>query len=478
MENQKYNYGMVGLGTMGRNLAFNMCDHKYSVAGFDKNEKQVALFKEEGKDMQIFGTSDLTQFINALEEPRIIILLVPAGRVVDAVIGEFAPLLSENDILIDCGNSHFTDTNKRIAMLSDKHLHFMGVGVSGGEEGARYGPSIMPGGNEEVYKKIAPLFEAVSAKVNGEPCVTYLGAGSAGHYVKMVHNGIEYGLMQLISETYHLLKLNGGLSNSELHEVFNKWNKGKLNSFLIEITAEIFLQKDELTSSDLIDMILDTAQQKGTGKWASQDAMDLGTPVPVIDTSVTSRQLSGYKSERTTAAKILKGPEHLPMDKNELINTLEQALFFSMMVSYAQGMNLLYHASEEYKYNLQLEAVSKIWRGGCIIRSAFLETIRAAFAEAPGLVNLLLNEEVAKQLNDTQEDIRKVISLAVNSGVPVPAMMSALAYFDAYRREWLPTNLIQAQRDFFGAHTYQRTDRDGIFHTHWEIKNQENGIHN
>ncbi len=469
MEEQKYDYGMIGLGTMGRNLVYNMCDHGYSIAGFDKDIRQVEnLKKEASSNHRILATDKLDEFLNALNSPRIILLLVPAGAIVDAVIEELTPKLSKYDMIVDCGNSHFTDTDRRIESLLKQNIHFMGIGVSGGEEGARFGPSIMPGGAKQMYANIGAMLESIAAKINDEPCVTYLGSGSAGHYVKMVHNGIEYGIMQLISETYHILKEMGGLSNDELHETFSTWNNGILQSFLIEITADIFTKKDELTSNHLIDMIVDGARQKGTGKWASQNAMDLVVPIPLIDAAVASRELSGFKEERVAAQEILKGPENANLlTKEELIQRMEQALYFSIITAYAQGMALLQHASKEYKYNLKLESVAKIWRGGCIIRAALLESIMNAYEKQPDLANLMADDFFANELTNAQLSMRKIIQLGAENGIPVPAMMASLSYYDSYRRAWLPANLIQAQRDYFGAHTYARTDREGIFHTHW-----------
>ena len=471
MAEQQYDYGMVGLGTMGRNLVYNMCDHGYSVAGFDKDTAQVTTFQNEGKGKTILGTADLNEFVAALKSPRTILMLVPAGAVVDIVIDELKPLLSKYDMLIDCGNSHFTDTDKRLELLAKENLHFMGVGISGGEEGARFGPSIMPGGTKEIYSRVGPMLEAISAKVNNEPCVTYLGPSSSGHYVKMVHNGIEYGLMQLISEAYHLLKEVGGLNNDELHEVFSKWNEGPLQSFLIEITATIFAKKDELTNSMLVDMIVDGAQQKGTGKWTSQNALDLGVPIPSIDIAVAAREISSFKEERLAAQNKLQGPnQNFKGDKVELIKSLEQALLFSMITAYAQGMNLMQHASQELKYNLKLEDIARIWRGGCIIRAALLENIRAAYSKQPALANIMVDDYFANKLAQSQAGIRSVIQTAAATGIPMPVMMASLSYYDSYRHGWLPANLIQAQRDYFGAHTYQRTDRKGIFHTQWTQK--------
>jgi len=468
MAGQKYDYGMIGLGTMGRNLVFNINDHGFSVAGFDKNKLQIEILKKEAGARNIFATSQLNEFINSLHSPRVILMLVPAGKIVDDVINELRHLLSENDVLMDCGNSHFTDTNIRVDQLAKSAIHFMGVGISGGESGARYGPSIMPGGPKNVYDRVASMLDAISAKVNNEPCVTWLGPGSAGHYVKMVHNGIEYAMMQLISESYHLLKEVGQFNNDEIHFIFSKWNKGTLHSFLIEITADIFTQKDELTNKDLIDMILDSAHQKGTGGWTSEDAMRLQVPIPVIDASVAVRNLSAYKKEREAAQKILPGIEtKFNGNKNELVNWLEQSLYFSMITTYAQGMSLLRVASKEYNYDLKLEAIAKIWRGGCIIRASLLEDIRSTFSKQPNLSNLLLDESIAQKLANAQDGIRKVIQVGIETSIPIPALMGSLAYYDGYRSGWLPANLIQAQRDYFGAHTYERNDREGIFHTHW-----------
>ncbi len=462
---------MIGLGTMGRNLVYNMSDHGYTVMGFDKNNAQVETLNKEAGNDNVFATSNLDEFLKALKTPKVIIMLVPAGKIVDDVINELKPFLSENDLLMDFGNSHFTDTNRRIEGMEASRVHFMGVGISGGELGARNGPSIMPGGPKQAYERVAQMLEAVSAKVNQEPCVTWLGRGSAGHYVKMVHNGIEYGLMQLISEAYCLLKRYAGLNNDELSAVFSKWNEGILQSYLIEIAADIFTQKDELTDGRIIDKILDVAKQNGTGAWTSEDAMTLQVPIPVIDAAVSMRDLSVDKKERQTLEQNIKGPQtKFTGDKNELIQSLEQALYFSFITAYAQGMALLQVASDKYKYELNLENIAAVWRGGCIIRATLLEDIRAAFSQQPQLSNLLLSDAFSKKLMQSQAGLRKVIQTAVESGDPIPAMMASLAYFDSYRSAWLPANLIQALRDDFGAHTYQRNDREGTFHTHWNQK--------
>ena len=473
MNTTEYDYGMIGLGTMGRNLALNMSDKGNSVMGYDRNETQVKNFITEAGNRAMFASTSLPQFLKALKSPRAIILLVPAGKITDDVINELKPLLSANDLIMDFGNSHFADTNRRIEQLSFSKIHFMGVGISGGEAGARFGPSIMPGGPQEMYNNIAPMLQSVSAKVNNEPCVTWLGPGSAGHYVKMVHNGIEYGLMQLIAETYHILKTIGKLSNNELHDVFTAWNKGNLQSYLIEITASIFLQQDELTKNSLVDMILDAAKQKGTGGWTTEDAINLQVPIPVIDMAVNMRNLSSYKNERVLAQQQLRGPQAEAFhSKNELIEMMEQALHFSIITVYAQGMALLQAASKKYEYGLQPAAIAKIWRGGCIIRAALLEDIHTAYTKQPGLLNLMLDDNLSSRLINCQKQIRNAIKIVTENGIPASALMMALAYYDSYRSGWLPANLIQAQRDFFGAHTYERIDREGIFHTQWNTKDK------
>jgi 6-phosphogluconate dehydrogenase len=387
---------------------------------------------------------------------------------VDAVIRDLLPHLQPGDLIIDGGNSHFDDTDLRGKMLAEKGLHFLGVGISGGESGARHGPSIMPGGPREAYERVRPIFEAVAAKVNGEPCVTYLGPGSAGHYVKMVHNGIEYGLMQLIAESYDLMTRGLGLSDDELHDVYARWNETELNGFLIEITAQIFRQVDEKTGRRLVDVILDEARQKGTGKWTSQDGMELQAPTPTIDAAVAARDLSTYKTERETASRLLGGPSpSFQGERGAFLEQLRSALYAAMILTYAQGMALLRVASQSYGYGLDLEAVARIWRGGCIIRAALLEPIRAAYRARPDLANLLLDPDLSAELVRRQGDLRAIVSHAAGLGIPAPGLMASLAYLDGYRSAWLPANLIQAQRDYFGAHTYERVDARGVFHTRW-----------
>jgi 6-phosphogluconate dehydrogenase len=461
--------GLIGLGVMGRNFALNMADHGFAVAVYNRTAERTREFMaREAGERNIRAAYDLPMFVSLLRRPRAILMLIAAGAAVDAVIEELLPFLEPSDLLIDSGNSHFTDTNRRSKYLTDKGLLYMGLGISGGEYGARHGPSLMPGGPREGYERIRPILEAAAAKVKGEPCVTYLGSGSAGDYVKMVHNGIEYGLMQLIAETYDLLKRGLGLKPEELHAVYDGWNRVELNGYLLEITAQIFRQQDDQTGAPLIDLILDEARQKGTGMWTSWDAMDLQVATPTIDVAVVMRGLSGYKAERQAASQALPGANpKFPRDRKRFLGQLKNALYGSMIITYAQGMALLAKASQAYGYGLNLEAVARVWRGGCIIRAALLEDIRAAYQLRPDLPNLLLNDHLGKEVAGRQADLRAVVGLAARTGLPTPGLMVSLSYFDAYRSAWLPANLIQAQRDFFGAHTYERVDAPGVFHTQW-----------
>jgi 6-phosphogluconate dehydrogenase len=467
--NQSFHFGMIGLGVMGRNLLLNMADHGFSVIGFDKDStKGAALESSANPGTVVKGVSTLAEMLEKLERPRRLMMLVPAGKPVDDVLGELIPLLDKDDIIIDGGNSHYTDTLRRLQSMAEKGFHFMGVGVSGGESGARNGPSIMPGGDRDAYAKVAPILTAVSAKVNGEPCVDYLGTGAAGHYVKMVHNGIEYSIMQLISESYALLKQGAGYSNDQLHQVFHNWNEGDLQSFLVELTADVFLQKDDITGNRLVDMILDKAGAKGTGKWTSQDALDLGIAIPVIDTAVAIRNISSVKDERTEASKIYPTGSHTITGPGDLEKEVHDALYFATLISYVQGMAMLQKASAEWKMEIPLEKVVRVWRGGCIIRSILLDPFYKAYSARPDLVNLLLDENIAALIPALEASTRSVIQKGIQAGIPVAGLASALSYFDAYRSNWLPTNLIQAQRDYFGAHTYQRIDQAGTFHTEWQ----------
>lgn len=467
--NNTYQFGMIGLGVMGRNFLLNMADHGYKVVGFDKDsQKTSALEAAATSGTTVKGVGSLQEMINLLETPRKIMMLVPAGKPVDDVIESLLPLVQPGDIIIDGGNSHFTDTLRRVSYLQEKKLHFTGMGVSGGEEGARKGPSIMPGGDAEAYPHLKPMLEAVSAKVNGEPCVAYMGRGAAGHYVKMVHNGIEYAIMQLISESYDILHRGLGLSNDELHETFRQWNEGGLQSFLVEITAAIFTQADDKTGNRLIDMILDKAGSKGTGKWTSQDAMNLPSPIPVIDIAVSMRNISSFKDERLAAAA-LYAPAVKPISgkKEVVIRQVHDALYFGTLMCYAQGLAMLHTASSELDMQIPLQDVVKIWRGGCIIRSGLLETFYKAYKKNKQLPNILADKAVAKLVKKNEKNLRAVLKAALQSKIPAGALMNALSYFDAYTSAVMPVNLIQAQRDYFGAHTYQRIDMEGSFHTEW-----------
>ncbi len=466
----KQQIGVIGLAVMGKNLALNIESRGYSVSVFNRSyEKTEEFLKNEAEGKNFVGLKTIEEFVQSLETPRKIMLMVKAGSATDATIESLKPYLENGDILIDGGNTFFQDTIRRNKELESTGIHFIGTGVSGGEEGALKGPSIMPGGQKEAYQLVEPIFKAISAKVNEDPCVTYIGPNGAGHYVKMVHNGIEYGDMQLICEAYFILKNVLGLSAAELHDVFSEWNKGELDSYLIEITADIFTKIDDETGKPLVDVILDTAGQKGTGKWTSQNALDLGIPLPIITESVFARFISAMKEERVKASKLLKGPEVAAFNgnKEELIEAVREALYLSKIVSYAQGFAQMRAASEEYDWNLRYGDIAMIFRGGCIIRAQFLQKIKDAYDREPQLANLLLDPYFNEIATNYQSALRKVISLAVQNGIPVPAFSSAIAYFDSYRSETLPANLLQAQRDYFGAHTYQRVDKEGVFHTNW-----------
>jgi 6-phosphogluconate dehydrogenase len=467
--NRKYSIGIIGLGTMGCNLLLNIADHGFSGAGYDKDAGKLRTLDQLSLDKYIKGFVDINKFIQSLDSPKVVMMLVPAGKIVDDVIADLVPLLDKGDIIIDGGNSHFTDTERRSATLEKTGIHFFGMGISGGEEGARNGPSLMPGGDKEAYKHVQPILNAIAAKVNNEPCVTYIGPGASGHFVKMVHNGIEYALMQLIAETYEVLKKGLRLENDAIHNVFDQWNRGRLQSFLIEITAKIFSFKNKDTGHLLLDDIRDEAKSKGTGKWTSQVAMDLNLSIPSIDIAVSMRDLSKYKSLRSQAAAVYgimpdKPVSHMPY---EYVAKLEQAFYFSMAITYAQGMHLLFKASEEYKYKLQLDQIARIWRSGCIIRSKFLEDIYTAFQSNANLENLLLDDKVQSILKSSLQDTRTVVSDAALCGLALPAYAASLTYFDVFRSERMPSNLIQAQRDFFGAHTYELIGMEGNFHTDW-----------
>ncbi|MBC7901268.1 MAG: NADP-dependent phosphogluconate dehydrogenase [Saprospiraceae bacterium] len=527
-------FGMIGLGTMGRNFLLNVAEHGFPCVGYDLDAEKRRLMLDEGAEMPVETAETLAEFVGKLTAPRNIMLLVPAGKIVDSVITELLPHLEIGDLIIDGGNSHFADTERREAVLSDTGIGFLGVGVSGGEEGARHGPSIMPGGRLEFYERIAPVLEAVSAKVNGEPCVAYMGASSAGHFVKMVHNGIEYGLMQILAETYDFMLRVLKMDYKQMSDTFASWNGTELNSFLVEVTAEVLRKTDAETGKPLVEMVLDKAAQKGTGKWTSQAAMDLGVPIPTIDSAVSMRQISAQKETRlliaekygakapseesqhkTNGETVTSEPQHdlkahlaredvktvvseqvesggsdrvstasagdrvlasdpssnkeirqdFKADFDRSIEQLKNTLLSSFIVTYAQGLSLLVAASTEKNYGVNIAEIAKIWRGGCIIRSTLLEEMRLAFTDDSDLPNLLLDDRFAAILNRSREDWHSIVGEFSKSRVPSLCLSSGLAYFEAFRSERLPANLIQAQRDFFGAHTYQRTDKEGIFHT-------------
>jgi 6-phosphogluconate dehydrogenase len=466
----KQQFGLIGLAVMGQNLALNVERNGFSVAVYNRTAARTEEFMAgtaRGKNIQAAYTVE--ELVAALEKPRQIMLMVKAGPPVDATIAQLKPHLEPGDLIIDGGNSFFGDTERRARELADVGINYIGTGVSGGEYGALYGPSIMPGGQPEAWEMVKSIFTAIAAKVNGDPCVTYVGPRGSGHYVKMVHNGIEYGDMQLIAESYDILKRIGGLSAAELHQVFAEWNRGELESYLIEITADIFAKMDDETGQPLVEVVLDEAKQKGTGKWTSQSALDLGAPTPTINAAVESRIVSSYKAERVAASQVLSGPEvRFEGDRDALVRDLRDALYAAKICSYAQGFALLRAASQEYDYNLNYGEIARIWRGGCIIRAAFLDDIRAAFERNPDLSNLLMDVEFGQAVQSRQAALRRVIQTAVTNGVPCLALNSALAYFDAYRTARLPANLTQAQRDYFGAHTYRRLDKEGVFHTEWQ----------
>ncbi|HDR8984410.1 TPA: NADP-dependent phosphogluconate dehydrogenase [Burkholderia vietnamiensis] len=463
--------GVIGLAVMGRNLALNIESRGYAVSVYNRSREKTDELIAEFPGRNLVPTYTLEEFVASLETPRRILMMVKAGEATDATIASLKPLLEKGDVLIDGGNTHFTDTIRRNQELAQSGLHFIGTGVSGGEEGALRGPSIMPGGQRDAYDLVEPILKQIAAKApsDGEPCVAYMGPDGAGHYVKMVHNGIEYGDMQLIAESYAVLKDVAGLTNDELGAVYTEWNQGELDSYLIEITSKIFGKKDDETGKQLVDVILDRAAQKGTGKWTSQNALDLGVPLPLITESVFARVLSSLKTERVAASKILSGPAAAPFDGDRaaFVEAVRRALYLSKVISYAQGFAQLRTASEEYGWNLDLGTIAKIFRAGCIIRARFLQKITDAYAKDPALANLLLDPYFKDIVANYQTALRDVVVAAVKAGVPVPAFASAVAYFDSYRSERLPANLVQAQRDFFGAHTFERTDRPGSFHANW-----------
>ncbi|MFB0845707.1 NADP-dependent phosphogluconate dehydrogenase [Paenibacillus oleatilyticus] len=465
----KQQVGVIGLAVMGKNLALNIESRGFTVSVFNRSREKTDALLAEAQGKKLVGTYSIEEFVASLETPRKILIMVQAGHATDDTINQLVPHLEKGDIIIDGGNAFFPDTQRRNKELEAHGLRFIGTGVSGGEEGALKGPAIMPGGQKDAYELVAPILTAISAKVNGDPCCTYIGPDGAGHYVKMVHNGIEYGDMQLICEAYHLLKDVLGVSTQELHEIFADWNKGELDSYLIEITTDIFTKYDSETGKPMVDVILDSAGQKGTGKWTSQSALDLGVPLSIITESVFSRFISAMKEERVAASKVLNGPKQAAFDGDRaaFIEAVRKALYASKICSYAQGFAQMRAASEEYNWSLDYGSIAMIFRGGCIIRARFLQNIKDAYDRNPELKNLLLDEYFKGIVEQYQDAWRNVVATAITRGVPVPAFASALAYYDSYRTERLPANLLQAQRDYFGAHTFKRVDKEGTFHFHW-----------
>jgi 6-phosphogluconate dehydrogenase len=469
----KQQIGVIGLAVMGKNLALNIESRGFSVALYNRSPEKTNELVAEAHGKNFVGTFSVEQFVQSLETPRKILIMVKAGQPTDDTINQLLPYLDQGDILIDGGNAYFPDTQRRNKELQAKGFRFIGAGVSGGEEGALKGPSIMPGGQRDAYELVEPILTAISAKVNGDPCSTYIGEDGAGHYVKMVHNGIEYGDMQLIGEAYQLLNDVLHLNTSELHEIFSEWNRGELDSYLIEITADIFSKTDPETGKPMVDVILDSAGQKGTGKWTSQSSLDLGVPLSIITESVFARFISAMKEERVAASKRLNGPDTASYDGDpaEFIEAVRKALYASKIASYAQGFAQMRAASDEYKWDLDYGSIAMIFRGGCIIRAGFLQNIKDAYDRDPALKNLFLDDYFRDVVQNYQDAWRKVISIAVTRGIPVPAFASALAYYDSYRSERLPANLLQAQRDYFGAHTFERLDQKGSFHFQWMENN-------
>ena len=461
--------GLIGLAVMGQNLALNMERNGFGVVVYNRTGSTTTAFIEgpaSGKN--ITATYTLQDLFASLKKPHVIIIMVKAGAPVDEVIAQMEPYLEPDDLIVDGGNSHFQDTNRRSKEMEAKAIHYMGVGISGGEEGALWGPSIMPGGPREAYNHVEPILKSIAANVNNEPCVTYLGPRGSGHFVKMVHNAIEYGDMQLIAEAYDILHRGLGLSDEELHKVFARWNKGPLSSYLIEITANIFTYMDDKTKRPLVEIILDQAEQKGTGRWTIEAALEMGVPVPTLNASVEARILSACKSERMEAAKLFALPVRTYKDSRDaFVNEVGDALYVSKICSYAQGMALLRRASQEYNYNLDFSEIARIWRGGCIIRARFLDDVRVALKENPNLSNLLIAPFFREEVLSRYTAWQRVVKTSIELGIPTPGMSASLAYFDSYRSLRLPANLIQAQRDYFGAHTYRRVDQEGIFHTKW-----------
>ena len=467
----KQQFGVVGMAVMGRNLALNVESRGYSVSIFNRTDSKTKAVVEEFPDKKLYAAYTIEDFVNSLEKPRRIMLMVKAGYATDATIESLLPHLDKGDILIDGGNTYYKDTIRRSEELDKLGINFIGTGVSGGEEGALKGPSIMPGGQKEAYDLVAPILKEIAAKApsDNEPCVTYIGPNGSGHYVKMVHNGIEYGDMQLIAESYSIMKNHLGLSNDEMAAIFKEWNEGELDSFLIELTADALTKKDPQTGKYMVDIILDRAGNKGTGKWTSQSALDLGQPLPLITESVFARYISAFKDERVAASKVLPKPKKVEFkgDKKAFVEKLREALYFSKIMSYAQGFSQMANASKEYNWDLQLGEIAKIFRAGCIIRARFLEDITNAYGSNANLKNLVLDDYFKDIAERYQQSVRDIVSEPVQAGVAIPAFSSAISYYDSYRSERLSANIIQAQRDYFGAHTYERVDQEGSFHFDW-----------
>lgn len=469
MSGGKCEFGLIGLGNMGSNLALNLADKGFSVAVYNRTtEKTDKFMAEQVGERKVSAARSLQELVGLLAKPRPVLLMVSAGKAVDAVIAELTPLLEHEDLIIDGGNSHFTDTDRRSGEVEQSGLRYMGMGISGGETGARYGPSLMPGGHKQAYEGVRNILEKIAAQVNGDPCVTYLGKGSAGHYVKMVHNGIEYAFMELIAESYDLLRRGAGLQPPELHRIYHEWNQGELGSYLMEITSRVFEVRDPDSEHFLVDMILDQARQKGTGKWTSEEALELQEPAPTLDIAVVMRNLSTRGDLRTQLEERLGGASALDMESGSLLPILQDALYAGLILVFSQGMSLLNQASRRYDYGLELHEVCRIWRGGCIIRAKLLERLRNAFSAQPDLESLLLGQDLASDVQARSSSLRTLVGAAAAAGLPVPGFMACLGYLDAMRSSRLPTNLIQAQRDFFGGHTFERVDRQGIFHHEWE----------
>lgn len=466
---KRYEIGMIGLGVMGHNFVLNMADKGFSIVGYDKEQDKIEDLRKKTEKLDIYCASNIREFVSLLRRPRAIMMLVPAQGPVDLVIKDLLIYLEPGDLIIDGGNSYFKDTDMRANMLAAQGIQFLGVGISGGEEGARLGPSIMIGGPKEAYERVRQIFESCAAKVNLDPCVAWLGPGSTGHFVKMVHNGIEYGIMQLLAEAYDLMKRGFGLNDDEIYKVYALWNEGELKSYLIDITSKIFSKKDQKTKKLLINEILDVAKQKGTGLWTSQSAMELQVPIPTINLAVEMRDLSSFIEERKLGSRIYqRSVKYFNKDNEIKLSEVQKALYVGIIICYAQGMALLAAASNKYSYHIDLKIVSRIWQGGCVIRAAFLKDVFAAFQNNPKLKNLLLDPNISQKIISNQESLRQVVCKAAMAGIPVPGLMVSLGYLDAYTSAWLPANLIQAQRDYFGAHLYERIDAKGLFHTDWQ----------